>query len=74
MEERVEPDDAIRLYTEAAATPGRVARGRIEPGEIADLAVLADRPERLPSPGFAELTILAGEIVHRPTLEARATR
>lgn len=72
-EERLSLDEAIRLYTEEAATPGRPAEGRIEPGAIADLVALDDRPDRLPAPGFADLTWLGGEIVHRRALEANAT-
>jgi predicted amidohydrolase YtcJ len=68
--ERLDRNDAVRLYTEEAATPGRPSRGRIAPGEIADLAVLADLPERLPGAGEADLTLIDGEIVHRRKLEA----
>jgi hypothetical protein len=70
--ERLDRDTAIRLYTEEAATPGRPARGRIAVGEIADLAVLADVPERLGGDGEVDLTLLDGRIVHRRTLEERA--
>ena len=64
VSERLSPDLAIRLYTEEAAVPGRAVTGRIAPGEIADLAVFADRPDRLPDPGRADLTLVDGRIVH----------
>ncbi|MBZ0268819.1 amidohydrolase family protein, partial [bacterium] len=65
--ERLPADDALRLYTEAAAdgVPGHACRGRIAPGEIADLAVFAAEPSTLPFPGEADLTILGGAVVHR---------
>lgn len=65
--ERLGADDALRLYTEAAAdgVPGHACRGRLAAGEIADLAVFATEPSTLPFPGEADLTILGGEIAHR---------
>ncbi|MFN8179167.1 MAG: amidohydrolase [bacterium] len=68
--ERLSLDDAVRLYTEAAATPGRAARGRLEAGEPADLALLADLPDRLEGDGLADLTWIDGRAVHRVALEA----
>jgi predicted amidohydrolase YtcJ len=70
VSERLSRDEAVRLYTEEAATPGRAAQGRLLAGEPADLAVFADFPERLPDPGLADLAILDGRVVHRRTLEA----
>ncbi|GJM43399.1 MAG: amidohydrolase [Gemmatimonadota bacterium] len=65
--ERLTGDEALRLYTEAAAAgvPGHPVTGRIAPGEIADLAVFEDEPHRLPYPGSALLTILDGVVVHQ---------
>lgn len=71
--ERLSRDQAVRLYTEEPATPGRASQGRLLAGEPADLAVLADFPERLHDPGEADLTILGGRVVHRRTLETLRT-
>lgn len=64
--ERVSFDEALLLYPAAAAdaVPGHVCPGRIEPGAPADLAVFADRPDRLPDLTEAELTVVDGQIIH----------
>ncbi len=71
-EQRLTPDEALVLYTEAAAegVPGHPVSGRIQAGEIADLAVFPSDPEKLENPGFADLTIVDGRVEHEaPTLE-----
>jgi predicted amidohydrolase YtcJ len=67
--ERLDLADAVSLYTESAAVPGRPSRGRLDPGEPADLALLADSPDRLAGDGEADLTLLNGRIMHRRGLE-----
>jgi predicted amidohydrolase YtcJ len=74
--QRLSGDEALRLYTEAAAdgVPGHPVSGRIEPGEVADLAVFSTDPETMPDPGLADLTVLDGRIVHRSEALERAGR
>jgi hypothetical protein len=73
--QRLSGDEALRLYTEAAAgVPGHAVSGRVEAGEIADLAVFPTDPETMPDPGLADLTVLDGRIVHRSEALERARR
>jgi len=68
-EEQITIDDALRMYTIDAAysSSEENIKGSVEPGKIADLAVLSGNPLSVPLSEIAgisvELTILNGEIV-----------
>jgi predicted amidohydrolase YtcJ len=68
-EERITPEEAIKMYTEVAAKTGfeEKYKGTISPGKLADLVVLNGDPTRLPIDEIkdieVEMTILDGEIV-----------
>ncbi|GAA5038442.1 hypothetical protein HNP84_003343 [Thermocatellispora tengchongensis] len=68
VEEAVSMQDAIRLYTTAAAryTFEEDVRGSLEPGRLADLVVLSgDILETADVRGLhADLTVVGGEVVH----------
>jgi predicted amidohydrolase YtcJ len=68
-EERITPDEALRMYTEVAAKASfeEKNKGTISPGKLADLVVLNSDPTKLPIDEIkdidVEMTILDGEIV-----------
>ena len=69
-EEGLDVMDAIRLYTNFSAYVGfeEDSKGSLEPGKLADLAVLSDDPFEIPVDALQDIqvmkTIVGGEIVH----------
>ena len=67
--ERIRPSDALRMYTDDAATVtfDEAERGSITPGKLADMVVLSGDPTRLPPDEIkdlaVEMTVLNGDIV-----------
>jgi predicted amidohydrolase YtcJ len=68
-EERITPEEALKMYTEVAAKARfeEKDKGAISPGKLADLVVLNGDPTKLPIDQIkdieVEMTILDGEIV-----------
>jgi predicted amidohydrolase YtcJ len=68
-EEKISPQEALRMYTDEAAkaTFEERTKGSITPGKLADLVVLNSDPEELPVEAIkdiqVEMTILNGEVV-----------
>jgi predicted amidohydrolase YtcJ len=68
-EERITPEEALRMYTEVGAKASfeEKNKGTISPGKLADLVVLNGDPTKLPIDEIkdigVEMTILDGEIV-----------
>ena len=68
-EERINPKDALKMYTEVAAKASfeEKNKGSISPGKLADLVVLNGDPTKLPIDEIkdieVEMTILDGKIV-----------
>lgn len=69
-EQRLTRDEALRLYTSAGAwfSFEEEIRGNLQPGSLADLAVLSEDPLKVPPEALSTiesvLTIVDGEIVH----------
>jgi predicted amidohydrolase YtcJ len=69
-EERITPDQALRLYTINAAylSSEESIKGSIEPGKLADLTVLSKDPTNVPPDQIqdiqVEMTIVGGKIVN----------
>jgi predicted amidohydrolase YtcJ len=69
-DQRLSRPEALRLYTSAAAhvTFDERRKGRLAPGLLADLVVLADDPLTCPDAALAdlpvELTMVGGRVVH----------
>ena len=67
--EKIDPIDALRLYTRYAAEASfeETIKGTITPGKLADLVVLKGDPTQLPPDKIrvlnVEMTILGGELV-----------
>ena len=68
-EERITPEEALKMYTEVAAKTSfdEKNKGTISPGKLADLVVLNGDPTKLPINEIkdikVEMTILDGEVV-----------
>jgi hypothetical protein len=68
-EERITPEEALKLYTEVGAKTSfeEKNKGTISPGKLADLVVLNGDPTKLPIEEIkdiqVEMTILDGEMV-----------
>lgn len=68
-EEKILPEDALRMYTIEAARAGfeETAKGSIVPGKRADLVVLSHDPTRVPTDEIrgikVEMTLINGEVV-----------
>jgi hypothetical protein len=68
-EERLTPEEALKMYTEVAAMASfeEKDKGTISPGKLADLVVLNGDPTKLPIDDIkdikVEMTILDGEVV-----------
>jgi predicted amidohydrolase YtcJ len=68
-DERISPEEALRMYGEnaARATFEEGTKGSISPGKLADLVVLNDDPTKVPISEIkginVEMTILNGEVV-----------
>ena len=69
LEEKITPDEALRMYGEyaARATFEERVKGSISPGKLADLVVLNGDPTKVPINEIRDIkvkmTILNGEVV-----------
>jgi predicted amidohydrolase YtcJ len=70
LEEKISVMDAIRIYTIHSAYAGfdEDVKGSIEPGKMADFAILAENPLTIPEDDLkdipVDMTIVGGKIVH----------
>jgi predicted amidohydrolase YtcJ len=70
LEEKISVMDAIRIYTIHSAYAGfdENVKGSIEPGKMADFAILAENPLTVPEDDLkdipVDMTIVGGKIVH----------
>jgi predicted amidohydrolase YtcJ len=68
-EERITPEEALKMYTEVAAKTSfeEKNKGTISPGKLADIVILNGDPTKLPIEEIkdiqVEMTILDGQIV-----------
>ena len=68
-EERITPEEALKMYTEVAAKASfeEKNKGTISPGKLADLVVLSADPTRVPVDEIkeidVEMTLIGGEVV-----------
>ncbi|MBI5969075.1 MAG: amidohydrolase family protein, partial [Deltaproteobacteria bacterium] len=73
QEERIDPIEALRLYTDYAARANfeETIKGSIAPGKLADLVVLNGDPTKVPISEIrdiaVEMTIVNGKVVWSKT-------
>ncbi|MGH7932005.1 MAG: amidohydrolase [Candidatus Binataceae bacterium] len=68
LDERLAPEDAMKLFTSSAARLSRLEAGEMEPGRLADLIVLPTDPSKLGAPELlnlaVDMTIVGGRVVY----------